>query len=311
MPRQDEYPLNTAPDALDNVLLCENPDPAGDGSVTERGTKKANLASLSGKSTQITTNYTLQYNNEIVLADTAAGDITVTIPGGWPDDSKFTVVKTGSNAFIVLVESATETFQPPRVRGNALVSLFGLLIQGEAVSYVKKGDEWYLYSNSIDSYKEIYFVPIDSGIPPGDPGGPIDLTGISQVIPFELNTAIFSRTLLFSSLPVGGVFTSAHNILMTCDVQVQFLHNIGSNNSDVWANTNWTTSADPENAATILVDVNAAFAHTRTGEFGDTKQSSSLIQLNVSETFQLNGYIVSSSGGSTSDIYGILVTFST
>lgn len=306
--RQSEYPDRVS-DALDKVLACENPDPAGDNSVPGRPTAQIGITDLSGTSTLIAfadSPYTLQRNNEIVLVDTSGGDTAIIVPTGWPDDSKFTVGKTSRDQFAVVINS-TETLQPIRVASTAFVTNELLVSQSESVSYVKKDGVWYLQTNSINSYSELYSVPIDPQIAPGDPGGPIELTLIPQTIPLELDTNIFSRTLLFSSLPSNGLFISAHNMVLTLDVQVQLLHTIGANNGDVWAQLEWSTSASPENQGTALSQINAAFSHARTGDFGDTKSASSLLNLIAGETFQLQGVILEQNGGSSSDIFAITV----
>lgn len=307
--RQSEYSVNAAPDALDKVLLCENPDPAGDGSVPGRVTQQANITSMAGETTPIQTDYTLQRNNEVVLVDTTADHVTVTVPAGWPKNSKFTVVKTSADQNVVYITSAgNELFQPISIASNSYSDGFLLVYQSESITYVNNSGIWYAETNAIPSYAEVWYVPIDPGLNPGDPGGPIDLTAVPMNLPLVLDTNVHDRSLLFTDpAPANGVLTVSRDVRFTVSVQVLFEHTIAANNQDVWSKCEWGASAmDP---TSIPFPVHAAFAHTRAGSFGDTRTAASAIGVLAAATIWLEAVIEEAAGGSSSDIYKITATF--
>ena len=301
--RQSEYPTRDS-DALDKVLLCENPDPAGDASLPGRPTAQALVTDFGGSTTVVTfadSPYTLSRNNEILLVDTSGGDGEITVPAGWPDNSKFTAVKTTNDDNIVRLTS-TETFQRVRFPGVPVVNA-ALHNQSECFSYVRRGGVWYVTGNSTKPYLELWTVPADTGVNTTE--SPIPMT-------FALNGIGSASSLLWSD--AGGVLTALNNFNMTVDCQIPVWIELGSNNGVVQVRFTPVTTGGG-----ILNPTWASNAAPRAADLPTSISGAWFLDVAVGDTFQIDGLMIDTLGAGNlvdlgnsgaGDAVGAIITFS-
>ena len=278
--RQSEYPDRVS-DALDKVLACENPDPAGDNSVPGRPTAQIGITDFSGTSTPITnadSPYTLQRNNEIVLANTTAGDIVIIVPDGWPDDSKFTVVLVADSFNRCAITSAgTETFM--RLIGSGVpIAAEALIGHGESVVYVKSGDTYYTQAKSIGRYIEFWAIAVDTALPELATGAAaINMT-------FALSSLGAVNSLLFSGSGTG-VLTATTDQILTIDFQANVWMHLLAQNS------NLQVLLDPVTNAVISVTNGlwTSAGSSRIESFPQSIYASWMINLVTNNTFSIEG----------------------